>query len=468
MATARTARLVGNRHPAETYEDILDRDSRAVPAYFRQQPGWDAGTDSIPTSRYYSQDYFALEVKHMWTRVWQMACREEHVAKPGDFYLYENVDKAIFITRTRSGEIKGFHNSCPHRARRLIGSNRNRPEIWCPFHGMSWELDGTPKSNPIEWDFPQWESGRACLPEVRLETWGGFVFVNFDKDAPPLLDYLAPAVTHFAPFEMEKRYVTQHIQKIVKANWKVVADAFIESFHGPATHPQLLKGLGDLNSQYDTLSDHVTRLCAAQAVASPFLDPQPTEAEINHYMHNRGSKRTVFKGGDDQLPDGMTARAFFAERMRGGLQEMTGRSYQDASDAEMTDTIVYNLFPNFSPWLGYNPNLCYRWRPFELDPNKSIMDILILAPHVEGRQNPAPAEIIHLGEDESFKHLEEQIGLLATVMDQDMGNLPDVQRGLRASGTGELAFAHYTESSIRQRNHMIQDYIVQGEARERA
>jgi hypothetical protein len=164
----------------------------------------------------------------------------------------------------------------------------------------------------------------------------------------------------------------------------------------------------------------------------------------------------------------MTARAFFAERMREGLPDVTGRSYEHASDAEMTDTIVYNIFPNFSPWMGYNPNLCYRWRPYECDPNKSIMDIFILAPHKEGQDNPPPCETIRLGEDDSFKDLEEQVGLLATVLDQDMGNLPDVQKGLHASGTGEIAFAHYTESAIRQRNHVIQRYIDEGQARETA
>lgn len=454
-----------NRHPGETYEDILARDTRLVPQHYQQYPNWDAGIDPIPAERYFSHEYFELEVKHLWPRVWQMACREEHIPNSGDCFIYENVGKSLIITRTQAGDIKAFYNSCPHRGRKLLSSNGNRPEIWCAFHGLSWKLDGTPKQNPIAWDFPQWKNGKTCLPEARVDTWGGFIFVNLDKDAKPLAHYLGPIPEHFAPFEIEKRYITFHIEKAVKANWKVVADAFIESFHGPATHPQLLQGLGDLNSQYDTLTDHVTRLCAAQAVPSPWLNPRPTEEEINHYMHNRGSKRTVFSAGDSALPEGKTAREFFAERMRSGLKEMTGRSYEHATDAEMTDTIVYNLFPNFSPWLGYNPNLVYRWRPYGLDPNKALMDIIILAPHVEGKKNPPPAKVVHLSEDESFKPLEEHIGLLGTVLDQDMGNLPYVQEGLRASGTNEMNFSQYTESHCRQRNHLIQKYIEEGQAR---
>jgi phenylpropionate dioxygenase-like ring-hydroxylating dioxygenase large terminal subunit len=462
MATKSKSRTVGNRHPADSYDEILDQDSRTGPDYLRQRPGWDAGIEPIPVERYYSQDYFDLEVKHMWSRVWQMACREEHIAKPGDIFLYENVGQSVIVVRTKTGEVKAYYNSCPHRARRLIDSHCNRPELWCPFHGMSWNLDGTQKSNPLPWDFPQWNDAKIGLPEVRVDLWGGYIFVNFDQAAKPLADYLGPIPEHFAPFEPEKRYVAVHLQKIVAANWKVTADAFIESFHGPATHPQLLKGLGDLNTQYDTLTEHVTRMCAAQAVPSPVLNPRPSEAEISDYMQSRGSKRTVFKGGNAPLPDGITARAFFAERMREGLQDVTGRSYAEASDAEMTDTIVYNLFPNFSPWLGYNPNLCYNWRPYKLDPNKSIMDVYIIAPHVEGKENPPPAETIFLGENDSFRSLEEDIGLLSVVLDQDMANLPYVQIGLRASGTRDLAFAHYSEASLRQRNKLIQQYIDDG------
>jgi phenylpropionate dioxygenase-like ring-hydroxylating dioxygenase large terminal subunit len=183
MASHADKRIPGNRHPAETYDQILDRDSRKAPDHFRQQPGWDAGTEPVPVEHYYTQDYFDLEVEHMWSRVWQLACREEHIPNHGDIFRYENVGKSVIVVRTKTGEIKAFYNSCPHRGRQLIDSHCNRPELWCPFHGMSWNLDGSQKANPIPWDFPQWEDGKIPLPEVRVDRWAGYIFVNFDEAA---------------------------------------------------------------------------------------------------------------------------------------------------------------------------------------------------------------------------------------------------------------------------------------------
>jgi hypothetical protein len=95
------------------------------------------------------------------------------------------------------------------------------------------------------------------------------------------------------------------------------------------------------------------------------------------------------------------------------------------------------------------------------------MTVIILAPHIEGQPNPPPAPINYLGENDSFANLEEHVGLLSTVLDQDMSNLPFVQEGLRASGTNEMNFAQYTESHCRQRNHLIHRIIEAGQARDK-
>lgn len=454
-----------NRHPGESYDDVLARDSRGAPAHFHSVPDWETETDPVPVERYFDPAYFALEAKHVWSRVWQVACREEHIPESGDVYLYEILDKSFIITRTRSGAIKAFYNSCPHRGRKLVTADGRKSELRCPFHALAWNIDGTPKDNLAAWDFPQWPDGLPCLPEALVDTWGGFIFINMDRDAGSLADYLGPLVDHFAPYGWEQRYTAVHVRKIVRASWKVVAEAFMESLHQVGTHPQIMAGSADLNAQYDVLSAHVSRNILAQGVPSPWLKPQPTEAEVNHYMHNRGSKRTVLGDGDATLPEGKTAREFFAERVRDGLRLQTGRSYDAASDAEMLDAMVYNVFPNFSVWAGYNPQLVYQWRPLKTDPEKSIFDFMILAPHVEGQPNPPPAEIIHVDEDTPLKSLEDRLGLLAEVLQQDMNNMPYVQEGLHTSGTGFVEFSRYQEGRIRHTNQLIQKMIDEGEGR---
>ena len=234
-----------DRHPSESYEDILCRDTRPVPDHLRQGPTPDVGIEPVPASRYYSADYFQKEVDHVWSKIWQMACREEEIPNPGDYHIYEIVGKSFIVTRTASGEIKAFYNTCLHRGRKLVTLNGCKEEFRCPYHGIAWNNDGSFKDNPIGWDFPQWEGKDLSLPQAQVGTWGGFVFINMDPHAKPLMDTIGTLAAHFERYDYPNRYKAIHVAKVVRCNWKVLAEAFMESHHAITTHPQLLPFLGD-------------------------------------------------------------------------------------------------------------------------------------------------------------------------------------------------------------------------------
>ena len=130
----------------------------------------------------------------------------------------------------------------------------------CPFHGMAWNLDGTLKFNPFAWDTPQWEGQENSLPEALVSTWGGFVFINMDLDAAPLLETLGPIPEHFARYELENRYKAVHVAKKIRANWKASTEAFMETHHVVGTHPQGLPMTADSNTpvSYTHLRAHET------------------------------------------------------------------------------------------------------------------------------------------------------------------------------------------------------------------
>ena len=99
------------------------------------------GNELIPRERFTSADFVALEYERLWPRVWQAACRLEEIPNPGDFMEYSIGDHSAFVTRTGTGEVRAFHNSCIHRGTRLAsGCGSFRGEIRCPFHG--WRFDG--------------------------------------------------------------------------------------------------------------------------------------------------------------------------------------------------------------------------------------------------------------------------------------------------------------------------------------
>lgn len=276
---------------------------------------------------------------------------------------------------------------------------------------------------------------------------------------------------HFERYDYANRYVAVHMSKVVRANWKVVAEAFMESHHALTTHPQFIKATGDADAQYDFLNDHVSRNFTAPGIPSSNVEQDPSDMDIVQYMMGRytsDTKRRALPAGTvvpEQLPRGVTPRQFMADIARRGIEERTGRSYAHATDAEPIDSIQYGVFPHMSFWASFGPSMVYRWRPYGDDPNMSIMDTLILSPRPEGEPAPPSAVVVELGPDDHPDIARDSIGQFAAVFAQDLANLPHVKTGLRASGLGVVNYGRYTEMRIRHMHQTIDRYIAEGEAR---
>ena len=104
-------------------------------------------------SRYTTQAFHDLEMRNLWPKVWQMACREEEIPNVGDYTTYEIGNYSIIVVRTQQG-FRAHHNVCRHRGRRLCDADGHAASFICPFHGFSWNLDGSLRSVTSEWDFP--------------------------------------------------------------------------------------------------------------------------------------------------------------------------------------------------------------------------------------------------------------------------------------------------------------------------
>jgi hypothetical protein len=230
----------------------------------------------------------------------------------------------------------------------------------------------------------------------------------------------------------------------------------MESQHAPTTHPQIMTHVTDVNSQYDVFSDYVSRQISAGAEPSPLLDrANVPEQRILDDMMSRRYKQ--FSDVSD-LPKEATARQYVAQSARDNLSRQTGYDYEDYSDAEMLDSILYNVFPNFSVWGGMKPTRVYRWRPNGTDVDSAIMEIYQLDRVPKGQPRPKPAAMRTLSAHQKWSEAEE-LGGLGLIADQDMGNLPYVQEGLKASGSRQVQFANYQDMRIRQHHIMIQRYI---------
>jgi phenylpropionate dioxygenase-like ring-hydroxylating dioxygenase large terminal subunit len=491
--------------------ELLDGDSHPVSDLLRNESreGLSDGNTRVPAAHYTSPDFHALEVEKLWSRIWQMACLEEEIPDVGDYHVYEIADLSFLIVRTADG-IKAYRNACLHRGRLLReASGRGAKALRCPFHGWAWNLDGSLKEIPCEWDFPSVKQEDFSLPEALVETWHGFVFVNPDRSAGPLSEHLAGLDEHFEKYPFEQRIKVAHVEKIMRVNWKACQEAFMESYHVVATHPTLMETLGDANTRYDTYGNF-SRAISPQGIESPHLagmthyerlaDGQQFARfrhPMNGFIYERvelGRVRVTDLDDNESFfddearhldgnitqadphlckwigwptPDGLLdtpltvsdppagvdsaseVRAWLAAQRRATATKQYGDAIDPElfSDAEMVDSIYYSVFPNWSPWGVFNA-LFYRFRPHGNNPDECIFEVMMFVPCKDQNNRPKPAQVTKLGPDDDWT-LAPELGMTAKIFQQDSINLPLVQKGLKAQERQEVVFGNYNETKIR-------------------
>jgi phenylpropionate dioxygenase-like ring-hydroxylating dioxygenase large terminal subunit len=438
--------------PSLTYQQLLDTDSHEVPDVLRWFSPMPPSEGDVPVERYTSAEFHQLEVEKVWTKVWQMACREEDLPEVGDHVTYDVVGRSILVVRSAPDEISAFHNVCPHRGRRIREHAGRDTELRCAFHGFAWELNGCLKQVPCQWDFPRLEPDEWGLPEVLVGTWGGFVFINMDLDAAPLEEHLGDLGEHFTRWPLEERYKEAHVAKVMDCNWKVAQEAFMEAYHVVATHPQLLPSLGDAITQYDVFGNF-SRAITPNGVPSPHLAWEPTEQDIFDAM----SDRNLDEEPRMIVPLDETARHLAAESARDALRPAIGDRADELCDAELTESIYYTVFPNFHPWGAYN-RIVYRFRPYGNDHRRSIMECMFLSPF-PGDERPPAAPIHWLSDDEDWT-VATELGMLGRVFNQDVYNVPQVQLGLEAMIKPGVTFADYQETKPRHFHALLDEWIA--------
>ena len=200
----------------------------------------------IPTGRYIDPDFFELERVHLWKKSWLLVGREEDLEAPGSFRTFERTGSPLLLVRGLDGVLRGFFNTCQHRGapvvREACGVSKR---LRCQYHSWTYELDGRLAAVPDRRDFAALDESKRALKSVRCESHDGWVFVNEDPDAPPLREWLGPIAEEWSPLGGRDLRATGTRCERIPANWKIVADAFLETYHVKTIHPQSVSKLLD-------------------------------------------------------------------------------------------------------------------------------------------------------------------------------------------------------------------------------
>lgn len=417
----------------------------------------------VAVDRFIRRDYHDREVDRIWKRSWQWACREEQIPDVGDYIVYEIADLSFIVVRTELDEVKAYWNSCLHRGRKLCTFNgRRAKEFRCMFHGWAWNIKGEMTNMTCGWDFPGTREEVTHLPEAQVGMWGGFVFINPDPDAESLESFLGELPNHFegAGHDLRDRWVQAHVQVEVAANWKVTQEAFLEAWHTQTTHPQIVRSAADRANTGTRWDDFGNWMRGAPALPTDQHKSPPgwgTMAEkpqqvINQHYDFHLNEDPLVTAGDNENPD-----AVINHNVREYYRELLGDAVDEKHDVELRGGEMVSVWPNFHPWGGFS-RLVYRFRPYKGEPERSVMDVLLLAPRPRDHPRPPPAPVRVIGPGQSVTDAPE-LGHLARIFEQDVGNMAFVQEGLRTSHSGYVILSRHNEAPVRKFHDMYDKWM---------
>lgn len=402
-----------------------------------KQPNVDNGSECYNKDGYFSRDYMAQEWEKVWTRSWLIAGVSSDLTEVGDFFVFDIGDESIIVTRTDAG-IKAFYNVCSHRGSKLVWEERgNRKVFVCPFHSWSFHNDGELRRITDEDTFqPEVIAHRPGLTPVACAEQAGIVFVSMNENPPPLAEAIGLPEGYLEAYNINAMKVVRHVRSEWGSNWKVGVEAFYESYHLHAVHPETRGVMGDLNVQYDLYPNGASRMIVPLGQPSPRIHDQTTVTE--------GLKMMLADAGID--PEGFEGTAADVRQaiQQGKRQraDRLGLDYSHFVDGQLSDSWATGIFPNVQ--IGCHPEALFlmRFLPHETDPERFYYDTMTLVIPVDD-PNYCPPGWMGLPEGtdvsgtlrpDTEQYSIEEDANLGLVLSQDSSLLPVVQKGMRSRG----------------------------------
>jgi hypothetical protein len=341
----------------------------------------------------------------------------------------------------------------------------------CQYHAWKYNLKGEVIHILDEGDWNGAISKEQLkIPEVKVDTWGGWIFISMDPNAEPLKQYLDPLASLLDPFEFEKMRYRWRKWGVFDCNWKVALEAFIEAYHVEGTHPQLLPYANYYTwSTTDGLHSHKgfeEKGMKNMSESTTYFRPgKGDDARVSIAKLQEETLRTVNASTTqvfvdtaqrlvDELPadtaPGDVVKHWIAQARR--EYEKMGVTWPPlTSEALGKAGNSCHIFPNMAIGYGFTFALVYRTRPYQGDPNKCIFEAAVIERFGEGQEPKTEWEYAS-PTDPSWR----------TVLPQDFNNMPQVQRGMRSRGFRGLLPNPKQEQTVSNLHRNLAKYMGSG------
>jgi hypothetical protein len=298
---------------------------------------------------------------------------------------------------------------------------------------------------------------------VRVDLWGGFVWISLDPAAPPLLEYLDPLPTLLAPYHLDRMRIRTYLSTVLPANWKVVVDAFNEGYHVQGSHPQILPWTDDVSLHYEPLGihSHYGRLAKARRTLRPSPRLELAEGEFDEgeilakfveglgglfYDDERALIETIRSTPTDD--ESLLSRY---QRGRRELLAKRGVVVEEFADDQLTSADDVFFFPNMVGPIYPGIAIIFRVRPHGLDPDSAIKDTWFLEwPRGDEIRRPVKRRFYPDWTERDW----------GIITNQDYANMEHVQIGMKSRGGHGLRLNRRQESNVLHMHKMIDRYLT--------
>ncbi|MBK7951597.1 MAG: aromatic ring-hydroxylating dioxygenase subunit alpha [Deltaproteobacteria bacterium] len=419
----------------------------------------------LPPERYTSRTFMQQEWDAIWSRTWTCAGLVSDLVRPGDFVRYDLGHESIVVVRGRDGALRAFYNVCRHRGRQLVAKACGSGSSFvCSFHGWIYDVDGRNRRvTDRELFDPRTLEGGVDLRPVRCETWGPFVFVALDPDAPPLLEHLAPMPELFEAYALDELKLVKDVAVAVDCNWKVASEAFLEPYHTHATHPQIVDSIDELHNQYDYYPRGHSRVISPLSIPSPRLADRTTlTPAMKQILAVAGVDPERFQGTALDVRDALRAAKRRADNP-------FGVDYRCFSDDQLVDNWNPSIFPNLAMNALPEAVQVMRFLPDAVDPGRSTFHVWTLVRATRPGIRPTPFFGVEPDADLTGatrpprRRTTEAAPELGEVLEQDVANMSLVQRGLASAGCDVIRLSEQ-EGRIQQLHAEIDRRIAARQA----
>lgn len=441
---------------------------------------WRTLSHGIRSGRYIDPAFARLEYDKLWSKVWQIAARLDEIPEVGDHTVYNIGDQSVLLVRVDADTIKAYHNACPHRGTTLAecAGSFEQNRIICPFHGWRWDLAGR---NQFVLERQEFRNGElrdsdVALREVKHVVFAGFIFINLDPNPQSFDEFIAPVRQVMEDLVIGDMHHYWWKSIPVAANWKVAQEAFFETYHVPATHPQLEvdsaavifgadpnAGANFAHScvAYEGLPFGHGRFYAGKPMAGTAQkigDPVDAMADRLNLLVE-GMDAMVLQEDVDivrtlkgkPIPEGSSLGGEYVKAL------YSTAAAQQRPMPKMTPEILgmwggeIFIFPNFLILPQAGNAMMYRVRPDSTNPDHCTFEIFSTKTYPAAIKPPRAT--LQYATDVSDP---EQVLLIPR---QDLGNIPRMQKGLHSRGCKQIWLANHQEVMILNMHQELDRYL---------